>query len=331
MTRVSDLLHSTSPTLSPPSQPQSPVVIRRIHSPKSPHSQSAPFPSLPRALDIQNELLSIDTELHGLRAKLSVLQHERGFFSNLSSQFVNEFRNVLSPSATINAIQKSSRERAAAAHSRMPSFFVSKRLVSFPQFSENLSVHEEFLQPLFYAAFCKAAIVQEDRTERAKAYQRQRLKWLENEAKMSECLARVRPTEEEEWPTEFPNGTTKPEGAKTLALTAPDRPMLSKFERKEGLFWDMNRFVENPEEEHQRFKRRVGWTEKEKERFVEAYIQHPKKFRVIVRDLPGKSVGDAIEFYYLNRFSLGLKEKEPLSRRRGKAKVISEGTIKKEG
>jgi hypothetical protein len=197
------------------------------------------------------------------------------------------------------------------------------------QYSELIAKHEECLAPLFYAELSRAAVAKENCVNLAEFYAKLRVRWLEADAKLVALHAKMRSTAEE-WPSEFPAGTTKPDEAKTLERVARDSPMLSKFARESGVFWNMNRFVEDPEAEHQSFKKRVVWTEEEKEDFVEAYMQHPKKFRVIAKDLPGKGVKDVIEFYYLNRHSLGLKEKEPASRRRAKTRVISEGAIKKE-
>jgi hypothetical protein len=114
-----------------------------------------------------------------------------------------------------------------------------------------------------------------------------------------------------------------------LDLVADDQPMLPRLIRRGMKYFDTNGFAARPEEEHILFKKRVVWTQKERDKFVERYTQHPKRFRMIARELPDKTVKDVIEFYYLNRFALSLKDKETSAKRWGKAKVISEGAIKK--
>jgi hypothetical protein len=102
-----------------------------------------------------------------------------------------------------------------------------------------------------------------------------------------------------------PRGTTKPKADRLIDLVA------------------------DAADAHTRFKRRVTWTQKERDRFIERYTIHPKRFRLIAKELPDKSVKDVIEFYYLNKFVLCLKEKEMSSKRCEKAKVTSEGAINK--
>jgi hypothetical protein len=303
----------------------------------TPHEKSpaAPYPRFPRAFDVQTELLEIETELQSLRSQLSSLQLQRGqlingYITPVSSAlltFVSEWRNVLSPTATIEAVHTASRARSAAAQERFSVTFLTHRISDFPQYSDALTKHGACLAPLFYAEFCRVSLIFESQAHLAKLYHIFHQKWLENNGILTDFHSHVR-VGHIEWPPEFPVGATKPDPLKTLEMVAPDRPMVSKFARREGLFWDMNRAVEDPVSEHKHFKKRVIWTEDEKDVFIEAYMQHPKKFRMIARDLPGKEVKDVIEFYYLNRYALGLKEKEPASRRKGSSRVISEGIIK---
>jgi hypothetical protein len=198
-----------------------------------------------------------------------------------------------------------------------------------PQYLEGVVEHERCLSPLFFAEFSRAVVLREQRDALVNGYLEHRTRWLENHARIAELNSTIR-TATEEWPLEFPKGTTKPDAAKAVEWVAPDQPMLSNFGKENSRFWDINRFVEDPENEHNIFKKRVVWTEAEKERFVDAYCEHPKQFRLIANELPGKQVKDVIEFYYLNRHRLKLKENEPASRRKGKVRVISEGMVRKE-
>jgi hypothetical protein len=159
-------------------------------------------------------------------------------------------------------------------------------------------------------------------------YSRLREIWLEKDQKLSRAMSRISCCQVE-WPPEFPKGTTKPDVDRIMDLVAGDQPMLTGPRRRAAVYCDTNGFVADPVDAQARFKRRVVWTQKERGRFVERYTLHPKMFRLIAKELPDKSVKDVIEFYYLNRFALSLKEKETSAKRRGKAKVMSEGAIKK--
>ena len=72
----------------------------------------------------------------------------------------------------------------------------------------------------------------------------------------------------------------------------------------------MNRFVEDPKREHDEFRARLHWSNDERQTFVEVYRKNPKDFRKIADALPEKTHKDVIEFYYLNRYALCLKENE---------------------
>jgi hypothetical protein len=169
----------------------------------------------------------------------------------------------------------------------------------------------------------------EHRAELAKCYCRRREHWIQNNELLMRALMHIRPTFEL-WPPEFPRESIQRNPEKVMELTAPDQQMLSKFAQKMELVWDSNLFVEDPLREHKEFKGRVLWTDADKDIFVREYVRRPKKFAMIAKNLPGKSVGEVIEFYYQNRYTLSLKERELAFRPGGKPRVISEGLIKKD-
>jgi hypothetical protein len=121
----------------------------------------------------------------------------------------------------------------------------------------------------------------------------------------------------------------KVDNALRLRWTAPDQRMfLSKKERRENAYYDMNNFVPDPQAAHDEFRARVIWSEEERAIFLDKFKQHGKDFRKIKAALPEKTHKEVIEFYYLNRFPLNLRDNEG-TRGRGKKKVVSEGVVKK--
>lgn len=64
------------------------------------------------------------------------------------------------------------------------------------------------------------------------------------------------------------------------------------------------------------------WTEAEKEKFVQIYLESPKEFGRIASFLPNKNANDCVLFYYLNKKSLKLKAqmKQALTRSRRRRK-----------
>jgi hypothetical protein len=279
-------------------------------------------------LDIQPQLLKIDIDLCKLRAQLTLLERERDQLmvggiiplSDYSLNHAGHWHSVLSPSATIEAIQRVGRRRAAAARARIPCNFVSRTIVTMAAFSEVIRTHEELLPTLFYSVFVQALITREHNEQLAELYRLRYEMWTAKDERIAGLL--LGEYAEDEFPPEFPPMDLEPH----IRFTADDQPMLSAIERRASIIYDTNRFVRDPLDEHQRFRRRLVWTNWEKNRFVEVYTHHPKDFGKIARELPDKEVKDVIEFYYLNKLALGLNQRERI--KRGK-KVIYEGRMKK--
>jgi hypothetical protein len=124
---------------------------------------------------------------------------------------------------------------------------------------------------------------------------------------------------------------TTVDDAARLRWTAPDQQMyLSDKDRQIHCYFDMNGFIPDPVAVHLAFKTRGSWTDEERTIFLEKYGQHPKDFRKIRTALPEKTLKDVIEFYYLKRYELNLKELGAAAKKRGgPKKVISEGVAKR--
>lgn len=84
--------------------------------------------------------------------------------------------------------------------------------------------------------------------------------------------------------------------------------LIDKIVNEPNTFYDMNRYVSNPELEHDNFKKRNAWSNDEINVFIESYAKYPKKFKKIADELPSKKVNDVIEFYYLHKKDLNLKQ-----------------------
>lgn len=173
-------------------------------------------------------------------------------------------------------------------------------------------------------------MVQEKQKELADKFRKRRKQWLKTCDVVDEYGARV-DDKNDDWPPEFPKGKTKSENlTEVMKWTAPDQPMIMTGLRKQlYCYHDMNGEVSDPQAAHDEFRARISWSDEEKRKFVAKYTQHPKKFRLIAESLPLKTVKDVIEFYYVNKYMLSLKDKEAARRKRGgKKKVISEGSAK---
>ena len=50
------------------------------------------------------------------------------------------------------------------------------------------------------------------------------------------------------------------------------------------------------------------WTDPEKDIFKEKFLQHPKNFGMIAKNLERKSVSDCVQYYYLMKKSVNFKQ-----------------------
>ncbi|KAJ3447152.1 duplicated homeodomain-like superfamily protein [Anaeramoeba flamelloides] len=107
------------------------------------------------------------------------------------------------------------------------------------------------------------------------------------------------------------------------------QPMIiSGSERNSTRYLNNNRFVPRPVVINQMKKHLNPWTKEEEEKFVEIFKIHPKIFHKISQHLPNKSTKDVIQFYYLNKTKLKLKQNmEPkmIKKRRNNKQLIHEG------
>lgn len=113
---------------------------------------------------------------------------------------------------------------------------------------------------------------------------------------------------------------------------APDVIMHLDHSFQSIMIYDMNRFVKNPEFEHNQFKKRIVWLPFEEKTFYEKFYLYPKKFSKISSFLPDKTTKDAIEFYYTHKYTAEMKQVITRLKHRGKVinnKVASEGKVKK--
>lgn len=113
---------------------------------------------------------------------------------------------------------------------------------------------------------------------------------------------------------------------------APDVPMHIDHDFQSIMLYDTNRFVKDPELEHNQFKKRIVWLPFEVKLFYDKFFMYPKKFGKISKCFPDKTTKDVIEFYYSHRYTTEMKQVITRLKHRGKMsnnKVASEGQVKK--
>ena len=199
-----------------------------------------------------------------------------------------------------------------------------------PYLISNVQEGRELLDPMLRTVYTSRCIADEKAKSLAREYAERRALWEQ----MSKALATYhRESREllEEWPPEIAGQRPKTKDNATLMkYVAVDEPMyLDDIEFNSFAYYNMNGFVEDPVRAHIEYKKRLVWTETEKQIFLDKYRLHPREFRKIAAGLPQKSVKDVIEYYYVHRIDLNLKGIEQQSKKRGRKKVITEGAVRK--
>jgi len=123
------------------------------------------------------------------------------------------------------------------------------------------------------------------------------------------ALARCRTVLERMVAEAATNGVTvaffQAQAAKIPGMLPPDAP-----ERKFA-FNDKSLLVEDPVAQDEQFRKRVIWTPEDVEIFKKKFAQHSKNFSKIAAHLPGKTVEDCVQFFYINKHKLQLKKQVP--------------------
>lgn len=111
---------------------------------------------------------------------------------------------------------------------------------------------------------------------------------------------------------------------KTLAAIPP----MVYHEDRRIIFENENGFIEDPLKEYNE-RRAVerAWTQEEKNTFMEKFAEFPKDLHKIAKYLPNKTVGDVVNFYYLNKRKSEFEKliKELKQKRRFQRKIYDEG------
>lgn len=288
----------------------------------------APFPSLPKREQICSLIDLHEREITTLKSQIALLERQRrapvqtvlpatGIDPRVNVQNAKGF---LVPHNDISAIcsVNSAKVRRATAMFTLDSVAAAyNHLSDLREVRKTLSDHEEFVEPMLKAISYRRKIAKIKALNLANEYAER----MALNASLNAQLERYSNETRERmpsWPPEFHMLVYKIPNVKGCA---PDQCMyLDDLERESYMFYDMNKLIEDPVKHHQEYKKRVGWTELEKQIFLEKYAQHPKDFKKIASSLPTKSIKDVIEFYGVNRIKLNLKAIEHNAKKRGRKK-----------
>lgn len=316
------------------------ILPQQPSKPNHPLS-AAPYPSLPQVHQIQELIHSCDTEISQLRSKQSYLEHKKivGIItvpptsSRNPEHKIQDYRGFMISHNFVNSIEDQSKMRASRAAELYQIKSINQKYAhvsQLPEYTSNITKHEEMLDPMFRVVTAQRSIVHENALNYTREYLERRQQWEEYYEKVNQYHNESRRSINL-WPPEFSKCVLKTNESLLLQYVAHDQPMyLDHAEREEYCYYDMNRFVPDPVASHLAYKNRLVWTEQEIHTFLEKYVQHPRDFKKIAAALPAKSVKDVIEYYNIHRIRLNLKDIEMNSRNRrgGRKKMITEGSVR---
>ncbi|EAY21384.1 Myb-like DNA-binding domain containing protein [Trichomonas vaginalis G3] len=311
-----------------------PVVVKVTPKVNPP---AAPYPELPTAKDVVEQIADIDKLLTKYKAELTELENERtyGMLSAPitsdapASSLIQDFHgSIFSHSLGASIIEKNKEiaQRSKEKH-KLPEPFKRQRfthITHLPFYKKEDGNSSEMAEPIFQTICQRLSLADEKAQKLAIEYKERYELWNESNRQLSiyhkEAHEKI-----DRWPPEFDKCLQyiKPNDKTNTVHVAPDQIMyLDDTEKETYLYYDENSFVEDPVAAHLEYKNRLSWTENEKQTFLEKYAQHPREFKKIAAALPLKTIKDVIEYYNINRIKLKLGQIEKSYRKKGRRRVI---------
>lgn len=334
---ANQLVQGTTILLRTPTQTP-PQIIQKPPEPKEP---AAPFPELPRAEDIQNIINELTNEINEQQAKLNELEQEREYcmlsvppMSEATEKAqIYDFHNNIYPKSNQPDIKKRNMELIRRSHAKQE--FPHKKsqeqkyrhISQLPLFHQEIEENHEYIDPVVQTILQRKKQTELKGRQLAQEYAQRREKWTESNSLLETYQLEIH-EKVDLWPPEFSKALIKGNDRSCVQYAAKDNMMemyLDPEEKEAMLYYNENGLVEDPVAEHDAFRHRVSWTEQEKQIFHEKYRAHPKEFKKIAAALPTKTVKEVIEFYFINRRKMNLKEADTAQRKRGKKRIITEG------
>lgn len=290
--------------------------------------QAAPFPDIPPSYVIREEIVCIDEEINKLKNYLDILyfQHELGSLAlpriedSPKSSNIQNFKGFYIGHNLVNKIIADNMEKVNKSHNVHILHNIEHKIGNISQLPHITAQLDEIdLEPIFRIVHNDKFLRKNLNENLASEYASRHEIW-QNHSKYLDVYHSEIHESVDRWPNEyFPS---KRNDREISELTAPDVSMLLTDMENE-FFYDENMLVVNPVAEHNQYKGRIKWSDHEIAIFLEKYAQHKKDFKKISQasGLQNKTEKDVIEFYYLKRRHLNLKELENKTKKRGRKRV----------
>lgn len=303
---------------------------------------AAPYPQLPARREVLILLKQVEFELKATRQKLNELNHlkQQDPMPQMDrldpSLEIQEYNGMFIPHLDVDRIVNDNKKKAKEVHHnyRITNPKIDHtigHITHLPFMQTNIETSIENMKYLFDSCLYRKRLAEEKGRKLAREYVERRQPWLNMSKELNELHRQERNKITDLWPAEMIPLLPKPtDNTCLIQFTAPDTPMyLDDVEYESYAYYNTNAFVPDPVKAHKDYKMRLMWTESEKQIFLDKYRLHPREFKKIAAGLQQKTVKDVIEYYYCHRIDLNLKEIEQQSKKRGRKKVITEGSVRK--
>ncbi|EAY20306.1 Myb-like DNA-binding domain containing protein [Trichomonas vaginalis G3] len=293
------------------------------------------YPVLPSATDVQLLIDAVDLEIKELEAKMDELVTERtlgmislpDFSDSGKNVKILDFHNVIHSKDISQSVIEGSRRIAEQSHSKFKMPVKTNKfghISHLPHYKDEMENQESVMETMMQV-LCQKIVKSDTKMKQLTHEYIERRKLWEESNELLDLYHKDLHASIDEWPPEFALSFIKPTDQTVTQFCGKDQIMYLDDEEKESyLYYNENSFVEDPVKEHERYKKRISWSESEKQTFLEKYYQHPRDFKKIAQALPLKSIKEVIEYYNIYRIKLNLKAADVAGRKRGRKRILVE-------
>ncbi|KAK8854017.1 hypothetical protein M9Y10_016566 [Tritrichomonas musculus] len=306
---------------------------------------AAPFPVLPTKREVYDQIQILNMKIKEQKMNLSSLNKEKqrsstegGLQQIRARPFnVDTYRGFQINKNLIDSFLIDNKKRVDKSHtiSQVQTDTKYRRIFDLPHYKSMLDVQDENLSVFFSMVYGYHYLNREKKQALLKKY----LKYQECQSLVDPATDSINLIQHKDvyyWgPEQTPESTVPFEGPLATDGCSPDveQHYVDDLYTVNELYNDKNSFVKDPVKEHEEFKKRIYWSEKDKEMFYDLFMSMPHQFRKISTYFPNRTTKDMIEFYYRTKSTFDFESAKAARRNKkqqaGKKKVVTEGTVKR--
>lgn len=308
-------------------------------------TSAAPYPKLPNKRDLYELIQDLNSKIKEQKMNLSTLNKD---YQRMSSDCgiqqirarpynVDTYRGFQIDQNLIEIFLTDNKKRVDKSHanSQVESNTKYRRIFDLPQYRTMFEAQDENLSVLFSMVYGYQHLSLAKKQALLKKYTRYQgsQKYIEPAI---DSFNLIEHKDEKFWGSEqTPESTVPFEGSQATVGCSPDveQHYVDDLFTIHELYNDKNSFVKDPVKAHEDFKKRIYWSDKDKDLFYDLFMTMPHQFKKISTYFPQRTTKDMIEFYYRTKSTFDFEGARAARRNKkqqvGKKKVYSEGSVRK--